>query len=203
MNFPDWMILERNRKTCNWIPTYGFVTGLATTIGATRICEVGVAYGYHAEQILDTLREIEYQGVDPYLAGYDPTDCFVTDVARMFSDDPQRAMDRLYRTVADKLNWYDGRANLLRRPSAVAASRMADESFDLVYLDGDHTYPGVTADLQAWYGKVRPGGVLCGDDFTWQSVREAVMRFMGEKGKAVIGHSSPNAPFPEKWSVVI
>lgn len=203
MKIPDSILLERNRRTCNWIPTYGFVTNLATGIGAKRICEVGVAYGYHAEQILENMREVEYQGVDPYRAGYDPQDSFVADVAAMYSDEPQRAMDRLFKVVADKLNWYDGRANLLRLPSAIAASRFADESFDLIYIDGDHTYAAVTADLGAWYGKVRPGGVLCGDDFTWQTVREAVMHFMGEKGKSVIGHSSPNAPFPEKWSVVV
>ncbi len=203
MNIQDLIKLERNRARCNWIPTYGFVSSLAQSINAARICEVGVAYGYHAEHLLDNLPSVDYQGVDPYLAGYDPKDPFVADVAALFGDTPQKAMDRLYAAVNAKLNAYNGRGNLLRKPSVTCATRFADGYFDLVYIDGDHTYAGVMADLETWYGKVRPGGILCGDDFTWQGVYEAVMTFMAAKGKSVIGHSSANAPHPEKWSVVI
>lgn len=203
MNIGDLIRLERNRSHCNWISTYGFVVSLAKSIGATRVCEVGVAYGYHADHILDNMTNVEYQGIDPYLAGYDPNDLFVGDVAALFADDAQKALDRLFGAVSCKLNLYNGRANLLRRPSVVGASRFVDGYFDLVYIDGDHTYAGVTADLHAWYGKVRRGGILCGDDFTWQGVRDAVMNFMAEKGQTVIGHSAPTDPFPAKWSVVI
>ena len=162
MNIQDLIALERYKPQCNWVATYGFVTSLAKTIDAKRICEIGVALGYHAEQILDSMSNVEYQGVDPFLAGYDPNDCFVTEVAKIFNDEPQLALDRLFRVVAYKLNCYDGRANLLRQPSAIAASRFVDGYFDLIYIDGDHTYSGVMADLHAWYGKVRRGGILCG-----------------------------------------
>lgn len=202
MDLMDLIKLERNRARCNWIATYGFLTTLAKSIGANRVCEVGVAYGYHAEYILDSLPTVEYQGVDPYLAGYDPKDPFVADVAALFGDTPQKAMDRLFAAVNIKLTGYGGRANLLRRPSVVGADRFRDGYFDLVYIDGDHTYAGVMADLEAWFGKVRPGGILCGDDFTWKGVRDAVMEFMGTKNKNVIGYSSPNSPHPEKWSIV-
>jgi len=203
MNINDLIALERYKSKCNWIPTYGFVTNLANSVRAKNICEVGVAYGYHAEHILDNLPDVEYQGVDPYLAGYDPNDIFVADVAILFADDPQKAMDRLFSAVSYKLNAYNGRANLLRRSGDVAASRFVDGYFDLVYIDGDHTYAGVMADLNAWYSKVRVGGILCGDDFVLQSVRDAVMKFMTKRGKIVIGYSSPNALYPEKWSVII
>ena len=203
MNIQDFIRLERNRSCCNWIPTYGFVVQLANSISASKVCEVGVAYGYHAEHILDHMLNVEYQGVDPYLAGYDPKDPFVPDVALMFADEPQKAMDRLFCAVNCKLTLYNGRANLIRKPSAIAASRFVEGYFDLIYIDGDHTYSGVMTDLHAWYDKVRRGGILCGDDFTWKGVRDAVMDFMTERGQAVIGHSSPNAPYPEKWSVVI
>lgn len=48
-----------------------------------------------------------------------------------------------------------------------------DLEADLVYLDGDHTYEGVTADIEAWRPRARK--VLCGDDNTtqWPSVQQA------------------------------
>lgn len=39
-----------------------------------------------------------------------------------------------------------------------------DETFSLIYIDGDHTYEGVMNDLQSYAPKVQPGGFLVMDD---------------------------------------
>jgi hypothetical protein len=46
-----------------------------------------------------------------------------------------------------------------------AAKMFEDEYFDFVYVDANHTYDGVTADLEAWYPKVRKGGMIAGHDY--------------------------------------
>jgi predicted O-methyltransferase YrrM len=46
-----------------------------------------------------------------------------------------------------------------------AASLFGDKAFDFVFVDADHTYEGVRADIDAWLPKVRPGGWLMGHDF--------------------------------------
>ncbi|MBO9518737.1 MAG: class I SAM-dependent methyltransferase [Porphyrobacter sp.] len=38
------------------------------------------------------------------------------------------------------------------------------DSLDLVFLDGLHHNPGFHADVVHWYPRVKPGGILCGDD---------------------------------------
>ena len=38
---------------------------------------------------------------------------------------------------------------------------------DLVFIDGDHTYDHVKADLQSWMPHIRDGGILCGHDYGW------------------------------------
>ena len=40
-----------------------------------------------------------------------------------------------------------------------------DESYDFIYLDGDHSYKGVKQEMPLFWDKVRPGGVLAGHDY--------------------------------------
>jgi predicted O-methyltransferase YrrM len=58
-----------------------------------------------------------------------------------------------------------GRATIIARPSLKAASLINDRSMDFVFIDADHSYAGVKADLAAWVPKVRPGGWICGHDY--------------------------------------
>jgi len=50
-------------------------------------------------------------------------------------------------------------------PSVQAARHFADASLDAVILDADHTYEAVRDDLAAWVPKVKPGGIVVGDDY--------------------------------------
>jgi len=42
--------------------------------------------------------------------------------------------------------------------------RFGDESVDLLFIDGDHRYGYAKADYEAWYPKVKPGGLILIDD---------------------------------------
>lgn len=66
--------------------------------------------------------------------------------------------------------------DLLVAPSVRAAQYFADASLDFVFLDAAHDETSVRADIRAWLPKVRPGGVLAGDDYTpvWPGVMAAV-----------------------------
>ncbi|MEM6313782.1 MAG: class I SAM-dependent methyltransferase, partial [Planctomycetota bacterium] len=54
---------------------------------------------------------------------------------------------------------------VIRARTIDAAAKIADESLDWIYIDGDHTLRGITIDLLALYDKVKPGGFIGGDDF--------------------------------------
>jgi predicted O-methyltransferase YrrM len=60
--------------------------------------------------------------------------------------------------------------------SLKAAARYRDGEFDLVYLDGDHSFAAVCEDIRTWMPKVRPGGWLTGHDYCelTEGVRRAV-----------------------------
>ncbi len=67
------------------------------------------------------------------------------------------------------------------RLSSLEAARVVTVQPDLIYLDGDHSTAGLYSDLCVWYPFVENGGILCGDDWRWESVRKAVRAFASQK----------------------
>ena len=61
-----------------------------------------------------------------------------------------------------------------------ATSFFEDGSLDLVYIDADHTYEAVVADINDWKVKVKPGGYIAGHDFYMDEVARAVRDCLGE-----------------------
>jgi hypothetical protein len=59
--------------------------------------------------------------------------------------------------------------------SVDAAPVVPDSSCALVFIDADHRYEAVRADIRAWIGKVRAGGIIAGHDcYTYAEVFNAV-----------------------------
>lgn len=56
-----------------------------------------------------------------------------------------------------------------RARSDAALPALEAESFDIVYLDGDHSYRAALADIELSRRLVRDGGMLCGDDLEFQA----------------------------------
>lgn len=77
----------------------------------------------------------------------------------------QRDWDDKYRKARSVVSIYGERAHLVRESSLEAVAHFDDEVFDFVFLDADHSYEGLKADIQAWLPKVKPGGYLCGHDY--------------------------------------
>jgi predicted O-methyltransferase YrrM len=66
--------------------------------------------------------------------------------------------------LEDVVARYDN-LQLLVSLSEDAVKSFDDETFDVVYIDADHSYESVKRDIASWRPKVKRGGVLCGHDY--------------------------------------
>ena len=70
-----------------------------------------------------------------------------------------------------------------------------DNSLDFIYIDGDHSYSAVKKDIVAWIPKVKTNGVICGHDFSRETVRKALAE--------VFGGIKPNGVFRDSsWAYI-
>ena len=68
----------------------------------------------------------------------------------------------------------DGQVKLHESDSSVAIRKFPDEYFDFIYIDADHTYPGVQRDIQAATTKIKQDGFLLFNDYTYWSPCECI-----------------------------
>ena len=61
--------------------------------------------------------------------------------------------------LSDKIELWDS-------SSLDAAPKIEDNSVDIVFLDSYTNKNHAYNDVVAWYGKVKPGGILCGQEWT-------------------------------------
>lgn len=147
--------------------------------------EVGVWKGMFSRRLLQGTAPAELHLVDPWAFSAEFPQRRYGGAA--VSD--QKGMDTIYRDVAAAFQ-KNPRVKIHRLRSADAAPQFPDAYFDWVYIDGDHSYQAVLQDLRLWYPKIRIGGLLAGDDYTWRdeagqlSVARAVREFVTIAGIA-------------------
>jgi hypothetical protein len=68
------------------------------------------------------------------------------------------------------------------------AANMAWEPFDLIFIDAEHTYEAVKADILAWWKHLREDGVMIGHDYftkQYPGVNQAVAELFGDKVETI------------------
>jgi len=144
-------------------------------------CEIGVAFGENAENILfySSLKKLIL--VDPW--------DYVPGESSVGFGDAIKDWNGCYQYCMKKLEPYKDRIDVRRMTSEQAAAQISDGSLDFVYIDGNHMSPWVDRDLELWYPKVKSGGVFGGHDYhDYQNeiftcnVKSAVDRFFVGRG---------------------
>lgn len=153
--------------------------------GCKAIAEIGVERGLYTEVLCRQNTEATVYAIDawrPY-PGYRE---HVT----------AEKLERFYGEAVERVRPY--RCEVLRGWSERVVQDFAPQSLDAVYIDGNHQFSHVVADITAWAPKVKPGGIVAGHDFGRTSVgqvQQAVDGWCAEHGLdyyVLTGDKSPS-----------
>jgi predicted O-methyltransferase YrrM len=114
--------------------------------GAGVAVEIGVWHGVTTARIRRAMRrDGELVAVDPYPVG------------RLgFSAQRMIAQSELGRESGARIEW----VRLTGAEAARAHAPRLHERVDLIFIDGDHSYQGLSGDWLGWASTVKPGGVV-------------------------------------------
>lgn len=158
--------------------------------------EIGVWKGEFSGQILKVAEPKALHLVDPWLVS-EASDR--TSEAWYGADRiTQAAMDDIHDQVSKRFarERASGQVVIHRSDAKQALGAMAPESVDYVYVDGDHSYEGVSSDLAEALRVTKVGGFICCDDYLlgawWQ---DGVVRAVHEilAGHPVTIHYKANS----------
>ena len=152
------------------------IEGLVKSEGWQFGVELGVYEGDTFKHLLTSCPGLRLVGVD----------LFDSDFFQSTREGRPERTFNLEQSYEDLIHWranhqYD--AKLIRMPTIDAARFFEDGSCDFVFIDADHRYEAVNADIHAWFSKVRKGGMIIGHDYNPQEfpgVVQAVNEWFGD-----------------------
>jgi predicted O-methyltransferase YrrM len=140
----------------------------------SHFVEVGVWKGmsacFMAVEIINAGKDIKFDCVDTW--------AYVAPEAGI----AEQKYSGLYETFLANIAPVKERITTVRELSWDGAARYKDASLDFVFIDAAHDYASVVKDLNAWYPKLKKGGVLAGHDYRpSEGVFAAVNDFFKDK----------------------
>lgn len=151
-----------------WISNKGLVPYIKRQGEKLKGIEIGTCRAESTAYFLEKCPNIDLlTTIDPY-KGYQDWNGEIT----------QETVERFMEVAKKNLKQYGKRVKMLREESVNAAGTFKDESVDFIFVDGDHSYDATLADCEAYYQKLKKGGIFCGHDYqTIESVKRSVDDF--------------------------
>lgn len=128
------------------------LASLFAELGFTIGAEIGTAAGDYAETLCKANPALKLYCVDKWQPYHG------------YSDHTHKStLDGFYETAKAKLAPYN--VEMIRKWSVEAAKDFEDGSLDFCFIDANHRYEFVVADVAAWLPKIKSGGIISGHDY--------------------------------------
>ncbi|AWB95920.1 hypothetical protein DCE93_09795 [Agromyces badenianii] len=159
--------------TSAWLEHAPFAFWLVDVIRPHRIVELGTHYGFSFFVFAEAVRRL---GLDTEVIALDTWRG--DDHAGFYGDEVYGSVKHVAEAE------YGDSARLLRGYFSESRDRVADDSVDLLHIDGRHGYEDVKADFESWAGTVRSGGIVLFHDIAEHDRDFGVWRLWEELSSA-------------------
>ena len=122
------------------------------------VCEIGVFKGEFSEKLLTKINPKELHLIDLFEGIVPSGDKDGNNMVYANLNDEHVILNEKYSN--------NPTIRIHKGNSCDILNNFEDDYFDMIYIDGDHSYEGVSKDLEVSYNKVSPGGYICGHDYT-------------------------------------
>lgn len=146
------------------------IGGLCLMHGYRYGAELGVSTGRFTSYLCAIMRDLKMIAVDTWVERPENT----APGQQTYVD---WGVNENYANFKNTCDLFFGeRVEIKRMDTVAAAETVEDDSLDFVFIDADHSYEGCKRDIEAWYPKVRDGGLIAGHDYSdkWPTVMRAV-----------------------------
>ena len=183
-NIPGWM------NDAEWIYKDLFGTDFNVPLGGEHYVEIGTLLGQSSIRMAELIKEWKKgEGRDKRQIRFDSIDTFYFIVHSIKNGQhPPKFLEyiNLWETydikhILDtqiKVLELDGLVNYICCDSKYAHNIYRDNSLDFVWVDGSHAPEDVERDVKNFWPKVKPGGLIAGDDYLYEGVRLKVHEFV-------------------------
>lgn len=178
------VILEKLQPEFNEIPGWFAYKELYNRVvdeakGGETFVEVGAWFGkstnHLASKIKESGKDINFTSIDTW-KGTDDEELHQNIVSSFNGDIFYEFIDNTVHTQ----NY--GNFNLIKDTSKNASNQFANNSIDFIMIDAGHSYESLMEDIKAWYNKVKPGGIISGDDYgVFSGVTQAANEYFYEQ----------------------
>jgi hypothetical protein len=138
-NFYQWVLSKSNQ-------------GVFVEIGLWK----GKSITFMAEKVKEMNYKLKLIGIDTFEG--------TTDVPSLMAD-PNIQNGTLLDTYFKNIGPVKEYITTIVGDSHAEYIEFENESIDVLFIDGDHSYAAVKADIELWFPKVKMGGIISGHDF--------------------------------------
>lgn len=163
--------VDEGKRDAKPVMRWHAVAGIALFHGFRYGVELGVSGGRFTSFLCATIHDMHMTAVD--LWQEQPQNN--SDGSQTYLADDGWKHEEAFQNFKESCRlFFPGRVKIMRMSTLDAAKMVEDESVDFVFIDADHSYEGCKGDIDAWLPKVRKNGMLCGHDYNWPTVKQAV-----------------------------
>ena len=157
----------------------GVYLGRSTAFMAVEIANSGKQIQFDAYDIFQGVDEVHWKGLPEF-----------GQWSHFNQEQEREKYGTLEAAARARLEAASGLVTLTNMDAMTAASRYDDATVDFVFLDDNHSTLHVLNEMDAWWPKVKPGGIMAGHDIDWPSVEAAVHRWGIRRGRPAEGLGS-------------